>query len=224
VSIEAIITQPLEVEVVSIFDQIDSQIKRLLSVESELDHGYAKLGLLLTEVSENEMWRDTQFKSFDDYLSSLSDRFHRGRTMLYHYFSAVREMRPYLSEEQMNKMGISKLSILKKATKELGFPPNNNVIETALDPEKTVSDVRKSVAQNHKLTEQEQTGTWFDLGGFFATAEERLVIRQALEAAWHTDPVVQKTVKESIRLKEGLLRLAMEYLSTHGEAVEEGVA
>lgn len=213
----------LEVEQISIFDQIDSLIQKLLAAESKLDHGYAKLGSLLVEVSEQELWRD-KFKSFDEYLNSLSERYHRGRTMLYHYFSAVREMRPYLTEEQMNKMGISKLGVLKKATKELGFPPANSVIETALDPEKTVSDVRKSVTQNHKLTPQEQDGTWFDLGGFFVSVEERTVIREAFEAAWRTDPVVSKTVKEAIRTKEAILRLAMEYLSTHSEAVEEGVA
>jgi hypothetical protein len=208
----------------SIFEQIDSLIQRLLSAESQLDHGYAKLGLLLTEVSEQELWRGAGFKSFDEYVNLLSEKYHRGRTMLYLYFAAVREMRPYLSEDQMNKMGISKLGVLKKATKELGFPPNEEVIKTALDPEKTVSDVRKSVAQNHKLMEPEQDGTWLDLGGFFVSGEERQVIKAAFEASWRTDPVVQKTVKESVRTKEAILRLAMEYLSTHEAAVEAGVA
>jgi len=30
----------------------------VLSKEGELDHGYAKLGLLLVEVSEQELWRE----------------------------------------------------------------------------------------------------------------------------------------------------------------------
>jgi hypothetical protein len=214
----------LEAQPSSIFEQIDSLIQKLLSAEFGIDHGYAKLGLLLTEVSEQELWREAGYKSFDAYLELLSDKYHRGRTMLYHYFSAVREMKPYLTEEQMNEMGISKLGVLKKATKELGFPPNNEVIQTALDPKKTVSDVRKAVAQNHKLTPEEQQGTWLDLGGFFVTPEEKLVIKAGLEATWRTDPVVQKSVKEQIRLKEGLLRLCMEYLSSHSDAVEEGIA
>ena len=208
--------QSISIQPRSIFEQIDSLIQKLLSAEFGLDHGYAKLGLLLTEVSEQELWRD-KYKSFDTYLEELSDKYHRGRTQLYHYYSSVREMKPYLTESQMNEMGISKLGVLKKATKELGFPPNNDVIEIALDPKKTVSDVRKAVAQNHKLTQEEQTGTWFDLGGFFVTDDEKLVIRSAFEAAWRTDPVIQKTVKEQIRTKEGLLRLCMEFLGTHGE-------
>lgn len=220
---EIIKTEILQGEIVPVLEQIDTLIQRLLAAESNLDHGYAKLGMLLTDVSEQELWRE-DFQSFDQYLSSLTEKYHRGRTSLYQYFSAVREMRPYLSEEQMNVMGISKLSVLKKATRELGFPPNTAVMETALDPQTTVSDVRKAVAQNHKLTPEEQEGTWYDLGGFFASAEERLVIRSAFEASWRTDPVVQKTVKESVRLKEGLLRLSMEYLATHSEGVESGTA
>lgn len=218
------VNEIIEPEIVSVFEQIDALIRETVASEFRLDKRYAKLGVLLTEVSEKELWRDTEFKSFDEYVNSLAERYHRGRTQLYAIFAAVREMRPYLNEDQMNKMGISKLGVLKKATKELGFPPNADVIETALDPAKTVSDVRKSVAQNHKLTEPEQQGTWLDLGGFFVTPEERLVIKSGFEATWRTDPVIQKTVKESIRTKEGLLRLCMEYLSVHSDGVETGTA
>ena len=204
-------------EVVSVFDQINVLIQKLLLAESNLDHGYAKLGLLLTEVSEQELWRGAGYKSFDTYLKELSETYHRGRTQLYAYFSSVREMKPYLSEDQMNTMGISKLNVLKGATKKLGFPPNNDVISVALDPKATVSEVRKAIAQTHSLTEEETQGTWYDLGGFFVTPEERLVLREGFEATWRTDPVVQPTVKESIRVKEGLLRLCMEFLSSHSE-------
>jgi hypothetical protein len=133
-------------------------------------------------------------------------------------------MRPYLTEGQMNEIGISKLNVLKKATKQLGFPPNNEVIQTALDPKTTVSDVRKQIAQEHRLTEEEQQGAWFDLGGFFVTQEEKLVLNEALQAAWRTDPVIQSTIKPEIRTKEALLRWAMEYLSTHADAAERGEA
>jgi len=214
----------LVAEHTTIFEQIDSLINRLLSKEGELDHGYAKLGLLLVEVSEQELWREAGFKSFDTYLSTLIEKYHKGRTQMYCYFTSVREMKPYLTEGQMNDMGISKLSELKKATLKLGFPPNNEVIEIAVDPKKTVSDVRKAIAQNHQLTVEEQQGTWFDLGGFFVTPEEKLVIREAFEAAWRCDPVIQKSVKNEIRTKEGLIRMAMEFLSTHGDAVERGEA
>jgi hypothetical protein len=216
--------QPIQGEVVSVFDQINVLIQKLLVAESNLEHGYAKLGLLLTQVSEDELWREAGYKSFDTYLKELSETYHRGRTQLYAYFSSVREMKPYLTEEQMNTMGISKLNVLKGATKKLGFPPNADVIGVALDEKSTVSEVRKAIAQTHQLTEEETQGTWYDLGGFFVTPEERLVLREGFEAAWRTDPVVQTTIKESIRIKEGLLRLCMEFLSTHGEQVEKGEA
>jgi len=211
------LTKILETEAITIFDQIDDLIQKLLAAEDKLEHGYAKLGLLLTEVSEKELWREAGFPSWSKYMESLQAKYHRGKTQLWRYFSSVREMRPYLKEEQMNQMGISKLDVLKKATQQLGFPPNSEVIKEALDPTKTVSDVRKSVAQNHNLTQEEQSGTWYELSGFFVTNEERQVINGAFSAALRTDPVVEKGVKESVRTKEALLRLSMEYLATHQE-------
>jgi len=78
----------------------------------------------------------------------------------------------------------------------------------------TVSDVRKAIAQNHQFTEEEQKGTWLDLGGFFVTPEEKLVITEAFSAAWRTDPVVQRSVKNEIRTKEGI--------NPHGDGVFVG--
>ncbi len=207
--------EPINTVVVDIFERIDHLIQGLLVRESQLDHGYARLGMLLVEVSEQELWREKGYKSFDSYLLEKCEQFHRGRTQIYSYYSSVREMKPYLSEDQMNTMGISKLNVLKGATKKLGFPPNSDVISVALDPKATVSEVRKAIAQTHSLTEEETQGTWYDLGGFFVTPEERLVLREGFEATWRTDPVVQPTIKESIRIKEGLLRLCMEFLSSH---------
>jgi hypothetical protein len=215
--------QILEARESNIFEEINSLMSGLIRREADLDLGWVRLGVLLNEVSEQEMWREKGYKSFDAYLKEVCDKYHRGRTQTYFYFSSVREMKPYLSETQMNTMGISKLNVLKKATKELGFPPNNEVIQTALDPESTVSDVRKKVAQEHKLTPEEQTGTWFDLGGFMVSEEEKMVLESAFEATWKTDPVIQKSVKKEIRIKEGLLRMAMEYLAAHADLVEEGL-
>jgi len=62
---------------------------------------------------------------------------------MFAFFTSVREMKPYLTEEQMNDMGITKLSELKKATKKLGFPRNTAVMDVAMDPRSTVSDVVK---------------------------------------------------------------------------------
>lgn len=218
-------SQPIQGQVVDIFEQIELMIQGILTRENQLDHGYAHLGGLLVQVSEQELWREAGFKSFDKYLEQLSEKYHRGRTQLYAYFSSVREMRPYLSETQMNEIGISKLNVLKGATKKLGFPPNNEVIDVALDANSTVSDVKKKIAQEHQFTEEEQQDTqWFELPGFFATKEQILVITSALEASWRTDPVVQKSVKPGIRALEALLRFSMEYLSTHGESAETGEA
>jgi len=101
-------------------------------------------------------------------------------------------------EEQMNDMGITKLSELKKATKKLGFPPNTAVMDVAMDPvppfrcpqsNRTKPPIYRGGAKRHLAR------PW----RVFVTPEEKLVITEAFSAAWRTDPVVQRSVKNEIR-------------------------
>jgi len=202
---------------------VQTLIENLLQAEGLLEHGYAKLGYLLTEVSEHRYWLAAGFESFGEYIKSLSEKYNRGRTQLYHYFSTVKELKPYLKEAQLNEMGIAKANEIRKSVKQTGFPPKDEIIEQALKPEVTTAIVRKLLFESTNRPPDEK-GTWMDFEGFYVTPDERLVINSAFEAAWRTDPVVQKDVPAWVRRKEAILRMAMEFLAEHGDKSERGEA
>lgn len=203
--------------------KVDKLISELLTAEGLLEHGYAKLGYLLTEVSEHRYWEAAGLESFGEYIKSLSEKYNRGRTQLYHYFSTVKELKPYLTEDQLNEMGIAKANEIRKSVKQTGFPPKEEIISEAVKPGVTTATVRKLLFEATNRPADEK-GTWMDFEGFYVTEDERLVIRSAFEAAWRTDPIVSKSVPDWTRRKEAVLRMAMEYLAEHGDKAEKGEA
>lgn len=201
--------------------QVNTLLDKLVVFEGGLERGYAQLGFLLSEVSEKGYWR-ASYDSFGDYIAEISARYNRGRTQLYNFMSTVKELRPYLDESQLNDMGIAKAGELAKSVRQTGFPPNADTLAKIQDPAITVKAVRKLLFESAEPTTDDRT--WYDLGGISVSADERKVIDAAFNAAWHTDPVVQQNLKESVRIKEAILRLSMEYLSTYQDSVEKGVA
>lgn len=192
--------------------QVDDLASKLAATEGSLEHGYAKLGYLLFLVHRNEYWR-AEHESFGNYILHVGEAYNRKRTQLYHYFSTVRELVPYVSEEQLNTMGISKAAALKKGLKTLGsFPPET--INRACDQKVTVQDLRGILgfAANPQPEEGE---TWLDQEGFYVTVDERKVIEAADLAALRADPPVQSDVPSWVRRKEARLRQAMEFLAVH---------
>lgn len=208
-------------EAVNFLSQVTSLLDGLVAAEIKIESGYAKLGYMLSEVSEKGYWR-ASYDSFGDYIAELSTRFHRGRTQLYNYMSTVKELRPYLDETQLNNMGIAKAGELAKSVRQSGFPPDAETMEKIGAPSTTLKDVRKLLFESAEPNTDDRS--WFDLGGISVSADERKVIESAFNAAWHTDPVVAQNLKESVRIKEAILRMSMEYLAGYQDLVEQGVA
>lgn len=208
----------------TVLQEVDILIGKLQGAEACLEHGYARLGLLLTEVSEKEFWHDVDgCKSMNDYIRLLGEKYNRGRTQIYNYFATVKELRPYVTEQQLDDMGISKARELKSATKRSGFPPSQEIISEAVKPETTIEKVRELLF-NSGNPAPENKGTWFDLAGFPVTPEELATINDAFEAACKTDPIISQSLPAWARKKEWILRMAMEYLGSHGEAANRGEA
>src|SRR5579885_555742 len=101
-------------EAQNVLTEVNSLIDKLAKAEAGLEKGYARLGFLLTEVSEKGYWRG-DYESFGAYMQALSERYGRGRTQLYAYFSTVRELKPYVDEKQLNDMGIAKAGEIKRS-------------------------------------------------------------------------------------------------------------
>lgn len=205
-----------------VLTEIDSLLQKLQGAEIGLELGRIKLGMLLNRVKEQDLWKEAGYKNFTAYLEFIEDRYHKGKTSIYAYFSTVRELRPYLSEQQMFQIGISKAKELMHSVKRSGSLAGT-VIEAAVKPETTVDDVKRLLAEDGNPTTEEK-GTWYPQEGFWVSDDEKKVLDAADQAAWHTDPVVQKDLPAWCRRKEARLRHAMEYLSTHSDMVERGEA
>jgi hypothetical protein len=209
---------PDNAEGLQVLKQVDNLVEKLAAAESNLEHGYAKLGYLLTEVSDNGYWRG-QYESFGKYIALLGEKFSKGRTQLYNYFSTVRELKDHVSESQLTEMGITKASELRRAVKNSGVGPSQEIISAAADPAVTVAEVRKLLFDAKQIpAEETEKSEWLDLeAAFYVTADEKLIIQEAIKLAERTDPIIQNNLKPSARIKEVILRFAIEYANSHGD-------
>lgn len=195
---------------------IDELVSKLAFAEQKLEHGYAQLGFLLSEVSEKNYWRGG-YKSFGEYIAQLGDRFKLGRTQLYSYLGTVRDLKEYVSEKDLTEMGIGKATEVRRALKSSGVGPSAEIIKEAVKSTVSVKDVRKLLYETKQVGEQTE-GEWMDLDfSGMVSADQKLLILAAIKAADRTDPVIQPTMKLSARNIERITRFSMEFLNAHPE-------
>lgn len=210
---------------------LKARLERIVQSEADGEKTNAEVGELLWITAEKKYWRQLgEYKNFDEYLKSLASLYRRGRTQLYYYFSTVKALRARgVTNDEINQMGISKAIVLYKAMLShealKGFSEPQTVpeviVHTALNPAVTKADLNKAVAEKLELMELEKDASWYDLGGFPATKEEKLVLDSAWEAAMRTDPVIQDNKRTpSAVTRQVILRFAMEYLNSHPEEVK----
>ncbi len=197
---------------VGILGEVDRLLGEVVAGEAMLDVNWMKLGTLLEEVQVKEHWRGT-FKSFGAYLMELQVRYKRGRSQLYNYISTVHELRGKLTDEQLAQIGIAKARALTDGIKSTGrlLPA---AVEVALQPESTVEDIRKTIFTGEN---QDEKGNWYTLTGFMVSKDEKETLDLAFETAHRTDPMPPKDWKPWQILKDSLLKMAMEFISSHPE-------
>lgn len=206
--------QENEVHAGMLAEEVDSKISKILASESSLDKGYVELGLLLREMNVNKYWKLLNYKSYGAYIKELGEKYGKSRSQLYHYFSVIKELEPYILPADLNAMGIAKANVLRASVKRTGFPPSREIIQHAISS-CTAAELRKLVFDDDNG--QPERGSWYDQEGFYLTEEERLIIKSADEAALKTDPVVSADAPAWVQRKESRLRLSMEYLATHSK-------
>ena len=202
--------------------KVTSLVKNLSSAESQLEHGYATLGVLLNTVSEKKYWKEANFKTFGAYLQSLTDTYKLGRAQLYGYMASTKTLlESNMTEEDLVNMGPTKAKVLSRAVKG-NVPLTDEVKEAAVNPETTVADVQRLLYGEQNKGQEK--GDWLNLGdmvgspnlsGFYVNDDEQLVIRSAFDAARLTDPIVSRKLPPWQQGKLILLRLCMEYLNSH---------
>jgi hypothetical protein len=211
---------PDESDAIVLRQEIYNELGQIIPHEVELDRGYIRLGALLFTFKKKEYWRQLNYPNFDGFLIELAENFKRGRTQLYSYLAVAENLLPSISENELDEMGIGKASELKRAlagdsTREL----TSTLISLATNPLITVKELRAAIHSEFNIKDDPRpAGTWLDLGGFYATEEERKEFDEAIKIGVAVLNIKKET-PDWIKVKEVLLYSLRDFASTYGPEV-----
>ena len=171
--------------------EIDEILNSISAHELRLAKSYARLGSKLKEMKANFYWMSLGYERFSAYLEFIRGRIGRERSQVYAILSVAETLLPAMTEEQLETVGITKAHELKRLVKEGGNIESEfvdkdyaaeavRIMDYAADPKVTAKQLRVKVNELLHVTEDVQ-GLWLDLGGFYATQDERKEIEQFWE-------------------------------------------
>ena len=204
---------------------IEAELTGAFGKEEDLSRSYVRIGLLLYQFRETEAWRRLNYSGFNHFISEIGERFDRGRTQLYSYISTVEKLLPQVNAATLEQIGTSKAQALGRAQKAAGgrlLP--ESVLEAAKDPQVTANQLRTLAYEAYEVRLPDtEKGVWVDLG-FYASFDEREILKRAFRVAEKTDPVISNNLPDHVRRKEAILRWAIDYLSSFEAIAERGEA
>ena len=166
--------------------EIDVLLGQISSHETRLASSYARLGGLLREVKLQQYWIALGYDRFSSYLEDIRGKIDRRRSQMYAILSVAEALLPLMTEEQMEQIGITKSHELRRLVLGGGnvradaFPENTtadscdfvSMLDYAADPKVTAAQLRVKVNELLHIHES-PSGLWYELPGFYATADER---------------------------------------------------
>lgn len=193
--------------------EIEATLQNIASQQVSLASSYVRLAKLVIAAQRNRYWYKWGFASAGEFISFIGNSVSRAKSQIYGYVSVVENLLPYVSEEALDKMGISRALELSRFVKS-GKTVTQKLIEAATDSAIKLEDLHVMV-----LTEMnekgEVLGKWYEpLSGFYATAEERKEIQSAIDAVKRELPEVL-TLPDHMQRKEIMLALSREFVSTY---------
>lgn len=193
--------------------QVDHLLDEIRDQEYGLAANWARLGAALFEVRRNQYWDEWGYLSFGSYIRELADRVRKERSQLYAYIGTAEKLLPYIAEDMLVAIGISKAGELRRFVAQSGRRLPQPLLTMAVDDKTTVKELRAAVFQElHQ--EPDPKGTWLDLGGFYALSDEKKEIEDAFRLAT-LDPLIPHDTPEHLRKKEILLRLSREFIGAY---------
>jgi len=209
-------------------ENMDVLLGQIAAHELRLSHSYARLGARLREAEVEQHWVALGYSKFPHYLLAVGKKIGRERSQMYAFLSVATDLLPHLTEEQLEEIGISKAHQLRRLVKQGGrvdaeIPDQNNqtedtfgtvrIMDYAADPKVTAALLRVKV--NELLhCHEDQPGLWYDLGGFYATADERKEIEEWW-AVCKTLISVSDEEPEHVWKKAAILASAREMIGTY---------
>lgn len=208
-------------DVVLLHSAIEREVGNVFDGERALDRSYARLGGMLARFKAAEGWRHvsrsngSQYGSFPQYLEDLRDKYGRSQGQLYAYTEVAERLLPTVGEGHLDRMGVSKAFELARAMRKSGMPITPELLSAALDERTTVKEVRAAAHLAYNLPADTQpSGVWMDLGGFYATSEERKEFHDAMQVGVRVLGLRQ-TLPSWVKNKEVILAALREFNGAH---------
>ena len=156
---------------------MDALLEQISAHEIKLARSYARLGGLLREVKLNQYWISYGYERFSSYLEFIRGKIGRERSQVYAILQVAEALLPLLTEGELETVGISKAHELRRFVEQGGSLQTEGIVDYAADPKVTAKQLRVKVNELLHVHEDSQ-GNWIDLGGFYATLDERKEIEQ----------------------------------------------
>jgi hypothetical protein len=176
-----------------------------------LERTFMDIAIALDEVEKSRAWLSVAH-SYDAYIKFCEARFGKSRTQLYGYRSVAKNLLPAVSKEQLLTIGISKAMPLAQYSKRKNGKLPASLINKALDGQVGVEEFKAAVAETQH--EKPERTKWFDMQGFYVTADEKIEIEAGLERAETIEPLPDNCPDWLVR-KIVVQRLIAEFLSTY---------
>lgn len=193
--IETILPPILVNKANEISSEIEGLIAQISSHEIKLARSYARLGGLLREVKNQQFWMTYGYDRFSSYLEFVRNKIGRERSQVYAILSVAEALLPLMSESELEAVGITRAHELRRLVGQGGnvhaeiLDPDDQtedtcgsvqVMDYASRPGVTAKQLRVKVNELLHIHEDVQ-GLWLDIGGFYATPDERKEIDQFWE-------------------------------------------
>ena len=202
---EITILPPLDTEAaLAKQSEIDSLLGLISAHETKLSQSYARLGGLLREVKLQQYWMALGYDRFSSYLEFIRNKINRQRSQVYAILSVAEALLPLMSEDQLEKIGITKSHELRRLVLQGGSlqaevprmylerAETVQIMDYAADPKVTAAMLRVKVNELLHIHDDRQ-GNWLDLPGFYATPDER----KEISTFWETGKLALEITSES---------------------------
>lgn len=214
-NLEKAFTPEQREEAKELTEKIEWVTQDILKQKQGMDSNFVRLSQYINEVRQKKYWLLGKHKSFGEYLESIEQRFNVGKSQLYVYMTATRNLSPTLDEEEIIDIGITKAKVLSKYVEQSGNQTiPDDILQAAKDPKKTAEELDAEVnAKLHNVMPDK--GKWFSLGGCFVDDSERKELQDAMDLARSTDPPIPNNIPHWQQLKEIYLRWAREFIGSY---------
>ena len=207
-------TESDKLDAEAVLHDITTTVDSIRNGELKLAMSWVHLGSLLLKAQTRKHWITWGYDSFGKLIDDLRGKLDRQRSYLYNVVDVSERLLPSVSEEDLEKLGITRANELARYCKQSGLSVPQFLLDAALDRTKSVEELHVAVLE--ALNEKgEVKGTWWSFDGFYLLPDEKAEILQAVELAKRTEPLIAATLPDHEQRKHVMMKFAREFYGTY---------